>query len=154
MLLGSPVLERGKELVEAVGRVDQRLHLLWAEWAGLDIACEYVPADGIAEKMLAIAGEVDNETAHVLAHTAYGISRWHRNELVESSHHLDLALVGAAVLEKDETNIPIFDLTQARLAFAFAPYMHDLLGDIGDPDRRYEEAVNIAPGDATGSSSS
>jgi tetratricopeptide (TPR) repeat protein len=41
----------------------------------------------------------------------------------------------------------LFDLDQLRLSLPFSVYVHDLLGDLDDPDRGFEEVVARQPGD-------
>ena len=140
---GSPVLARAKVLAQETGRELVLLQLLWTEWAGLDVGCQLDRGDAIAAELLALSKDVDAPIAAVVGHTAWGISRWHRGVLPESAEHLDLAraAIRGGLLVDD-----LFDLDQLRLASPFATYVHDLLGDLDDPERRYDEVVAELPG--------
>ncbi|HJV08905.1 MAG TPA: hypothetical protein VJ653_04465, partial [Acidimicrobiales bacterium] len=41
----------------------------------------------------------------------------------------------------------LFDLDQLRLSLPFSTYLHDLLGDLDDPEARYDELCRRLPGD-------
>jgi DNA-binding SARP family transcriptional activator len=144
---GSPLLTRGKWLAEQSGSTLELLNLLWAEWAGLDVACQFAAADPIADELLALAGHTEVAEAPVLGHTAYGISRWHHGDLVAAAEHLDLATRAAEAIPPGSLASVLFDLDQLRLSGPFAVYIHDLLGDLDGMEDRYDELVRRLPGD-------
>ena len=113
---GSPVLERGK-LVEAVGRVDQRLHSLWENGPASTSHASTCRPTGSRRRCSRSRRSRQRDRpcagAHRVRHQPVAPQRARR--VVASPRP---RLVGAAGVEKDETNIPIFDLTQARLASA------------------------------------
>lgn len=135
---GSPAMARAKVLAQETGRRLALLQLLWTEWAGLDTGCHHERADAIAAELLALSRTLDEPVAAVVGHTAWGISRWHRGVLRESAEHLDAAreAIVAGLLFDD-----LFDVDQLRLASPFATYVHDLLGDLDDPERRFDQVV-------------
>jgi tetratricopeptide (TPR) repeat protein len=149
-LNGSPLVARGKQLAEQTGRTIELLNLLWAEWAGLDISCQFDRADPIAEELLARAATTDLPIAPVLAHTAFGISRWHHGALLEAAEHLDAATDASAEIPEGTLASLLFDLDQLRLPRPFAVYVHDLIGDWrdgSDAEARYEDLIREVPGD-------
>jgi DNA-binding SARP family transcriptional activator len=73
-LIGSPLLARGKQLAEQLDRAGDLVNLLWAEWAGVDVACRFAEGDPIAEELLDLAELTEVPVAPVLGHTAYGIA--------------------------------------------------------------------------------
>jgi hypothetical protein len=146
-LTGSPLLARGKQLAEETGSTPELLNLLWAEWAGLDVSCRFDEGDPIAAELLALATGSDIPVAPVLGHTAWGISRWHHGHLPEAAQHLDASTRAADSIPTGTLASVLFDLDQLRLSGPFAVYIHDLLGDVGDVEDRYEQLVRRLPGD-------
>jgi DNA-binding SARP family transcriptional activator len=146
-LIGSPLIARGKELAEQTGRARELINLLWAEWAGLDVACEYELADPIAVDLLALSHESPAPIATVIGHTAYGISCWHRGAVREGSEHMDLASDASRRLPAEAIADVLVNLDQVGLSIPFAVYLHDLRGDLDDPEAHYDEAVRRVPGD-------
>ena len=146
-LIGSPLIARGKELAEQTGRTPELINLLWAEWAGLDVACEYDLADPIAADLLALVRESPAPIAPVVGHTAYGISCWHRGSVVEAVEHMDIARDASVALAPEVVSDVLVNLDQVGLSIPFAVYLHDLRGDLDDPEARYDEAVRRVPGD-------
>jgi tetratricopeptide (TPR) repeat protein len=146
-LIDSPLLTRGKQLAERLGRAGDLVNLLYAEWSGLDVACQFARCDPIAEELLAMAGTTDVPLAPVLGHTAYGISRWHHGDIRASTEHLDAAWAAADSIPGEAASEVLFDLEQLRLSLPFSTGLHDLVGDLEDPEQRYEEIVRRFPGD-------
>jgi DNA-binding SARP family transcriptional activator len=146
-LINSPLLARGKELAERLDRAPELVNLLWAEWAGVDVACQFDQGDPIAEELLRLADRTDAPVAPVLGHTAYGISRWHHGDLVGAADHLDTARAAAEAIPGDALASILFNLDQLRLSFPFATYIHDLRGDLDDPEAAYDDVVRAIPGD-------
>jgi tetratricopeptide (TPR) repeat protein len=146
-LIGSPLLTRGKQLAEQLRRAPELVNLLWAEWAGLDVACRFDEGDPIAEQLLALSESTDVPVAPVLGHTAYGITKWHHGDLAASSEHLDAASAAADSIPPETLSAVLFDLDQLRLSQPFSVYLHDITGDVDDPEERYEEVVRRIPGD-------
>jgi tetratricopeptide (TPR) repeat protein len=146
-LIGSPLLSRGKQLAEQLDRAPELVNLLWAEWAGVDVACRFDEGDPIAEALLDLADLTEVPVAPVLGNTAYGISRWHHGDLRAASHHLDAARQAADAVPAETLSAVLFDLDQLRLSLPFSVYLHDLLGDLDDPEARYDELVRRLPGD-------
>jgi hypothetical protein len=146
-LMASPLLARGKQLAERLDRAPELVNLLWAEWAGLDVACQFDQGDPIAEALLDLAENTDVLVAPVLGHTAYGISRWHHGDLPAASEHLDAAKAAADAIPSETLAAVLFDLDQLRLSLPFSLYIHDLIGDLGDTGTRYDDLVRRLPGD-------
>ncbi|MFP5319853.1 MAG: BTAD domain-containing putative transcriptional regulator [Acidimicrobiia bacterium] len=146
-LVGSPLVARGKRLAEQSRRTLELLNLLWVEWAGLDVSCQFDKADPIAEELLARSKDTDVAVAPILGHTAYGIRCWHHGALTESAQHLDTATAAAEAVPGGGLASFLFDLDQLRLSSPFAVYIHDLIGDVGDATARYEELMRRMPGD-------
>jgi hypothetical protein len=146
-LIDSPLLARGKQLAEQLDRAPELVNLLWAEWAGLDVACRFDQGDPIAEALLDLADVTEVPVAPVLGHTAYGISRWHHGDLRASSRHLDAARDAADAMPAEALDSVLFDLDQLRLALPFSVYLHDLLGDVDDVEARFDDLVRRLPGD-------
>jgi DNA-binding SARP family transcriptional activator/tetratricopeptide (TPR) repeat protein len=144
---GSPLLARGKWLAGQTGSTVELLNLLWAEWAGVDVSCQFDLGDPIAEELLAVSERADVPVAPVLGHTAYGISRWHHGDLPAAAEHLDAARQAAAAVPAGTMASVLLDLDQLRLSGPFSVYIHDLLGDLDDPEASYEELVRRLPGD-------
>jgi tetratricopeptide (TPR) repeat protein len=146
-LIGSPLLARGKQLAEQLDRAPELVNLLWAEWAGVDVACRFDEGDPIAEELLDLAELTEVPVAPVLGHTAYGISRWHHGDLVGAAQHLDAARAAAEAMPAETLAAVLFDLDQLRLSLPFSVYIHDLIGDLEDAEANYEELVRRLPGD-------
>ncbi|HEV3494844.1 MAG TPA: AAA family ATPase, partial [Actinomycetes bacterium] len=146
-LINSPLLVRGKQLAEQLGRAPELVNLLWAEWAGLDVACRFDQGDPIAAQLLALSETTDVPVAPVLGHTAYGITKWHHGELRASSEHLDAASAAADAIPAETLSTVLFDLDQLRLSLPFSVCLHDLLGDLEDAEKRYDEVARRLPGD-------
>jgi DNA-binding SARP family transcriptional activator len=146
-LIDSPLLARGKQLAEQLERAPDLVNLLWAEWAGVDVACRFAEGDPIAEELLDLAELTEVPVAPVLGHTAYGISRWHHGDLVGAAEHLDAAKAAADSIPAETLAAVLFDLDQLRLSLPFSAYIHDLLGDLQDPEASYDELVRRLPGD-------
>lgn len=146
-LIGSPLLARGKQLAEQLDRAPELVNLLWAEWAGVDVACRFDEGDPIAEELLDLAELTEVPVAPVLGHTAYGISRWHHGDLVGAAEHLDAAKAAADAIPAETLAAVLFDLDQLRLSLPFSVYIHDLIGDLDDPEASYDELVRRLPGD-------
>ena len=146
-LIGSPLLARGKQLAEQLERAADLVNLLWAEWAGVDVACRFAEGDPIAEELLDLAELTEVPVAPVLGHTAYGISRWHHGDLVAAAEHLDAAKEAADSIPAETLAAVLFDLDQLRLSLPFSAYIHDLIGDLDDPEAAYDELVRRLPGD-------
>jgi hypothetical protein len=123
------------------------LNLLWAEWAGLDVSCRFEQAHPIAQELLELSARTDVAVAPVLGHTAFGIRCWHDGALRDAAHHLSTAASAADAVPPDTLASVLLDLDQLRLSGPFAVYIHDLLGDVGDVDPRFEELVRRAPDD-------
>ncbi len=147
-LVGSPHLSRGRYLAERTGRMSELMNLLWAEWAGLDVSCRYQQADPIAAELLERAGTTDSPLAPALGHTAYGIRCWHRAAITESAHHLDEARRHSMEIPREVAGALLFDLDQIRISAPFSVYLHDLVGDLDDPEREFDEVVAWIPGDS------
>ncbi len=147
VVLGQRSLVRGQELAASLGRDTELLSLLWAEWAGFDLACEYRQADTMAVDLLGRFGASDDPHARVLGHLAYGISRWHRGDITESAAHLEAARAASVEIPHDSISWVIFDRDQVRLANAFAVYVHDLISAHDDADARYDAIIDSIPGD-------
>jgi DNA-binding SARP family transcriptional activator/tetratricopeptide (TPR) repeat protein len=147
-LVGSPLVARGQQLADAAGMPLERLLLVWVEWAGLDLSNRSAEAHPSARELLDMAAaEPDLPLASVLGHTAYGISCWHEGRIDEASEHLDIA-AALAPTAVDATHTPLLSqLDQIRISMAFSVYIHDLRGDLDDPERRYDEVVAVVPGD-------
>src|SRR5262249_12142842 len=143
-LIDSPLLVRAKQLAEQLNRTTELAHLLWAEWAGLDVGCLFERADPIAAELLALAERSGISIGPAVGHTAYGISCWHQGRLVDSSLHLDRAKDAARALPLDAVVRDLFDLDQLKLSLPFSVYLHDLLGDLDDPERHYDEVAREA----------
>ncbi len=145
----SPHLQRGKHLAEQPGGTRDLLNLLWAEWAGFDISCRWQQADPIAKEMLARSKASSAEVAPVLGHTAYGISCWHRGELLPAVEHLEAAHRAGAGIPPGTLVSVLFDLDQLRLSGPFAVYLHVLLDDIdeAEADARFEALIGQFPDD-------
>jgi DNA-binding SARP family transcriptional activator len=146
-LIDSPLLARGKQLAEQLDRAPELVNLLWAEWAGVDVACRFDQGDPIAEELLDLAELTEVPVAPVLGHTAYGISRWHHGDLVGAAEHLDTAKAAADSIPAETLAAVLFDLDQLRLSLPFSVYLHDLIGDLDDPEASYDELVRRLPGD-------
>jgi tetratricopeptide (TPR) repeat protein len=146
-LLGSPVIARGKQIAEETGQTQELLSLLWDEWAGLDIANRYAEADPIAEKLLRLGLSRADPTGLVLGHTASGISCWHRGEITESAAHLDQAAEAAQHVDPGLLSSTLLGSEQVRLSVPFSLYIHDLIGDVDEVEARFDDAVQLAPGD-------
>ena len=146
-LIGSPLLARGKQLAEQLDRAPELVNLLWGEWAGLDVACRFDEGDPIADELLDLAELTEVPMAPVLGHTAYGISRWHHGDLVGAAEHLDAARAAAVSTPAETFAGVLFDLDQLRLSLPFSVYIHDLIGDLDDPEADYDELVRRLPGD-------
>lgn len=146
-LIGSPLLTRGKRLAEQLGRAPELVNLLWAEWAGLDVACQFDRGDPIAAELLDLSRVTDVAVAPVLGHTAYGISRWHHGDLPAAAEHLDAARDAADAMPAETLAAVLFDLDQLRLSLPFSVYIHDLIGDLDDIEARYDELARRLPGD-------
>jgi hypothetical protein len=146
-LIDSPLIARGKELAEQTGRTRELISLLWAEWAGLDVACEYELADPIAVDLLELSKESPTLIAPVIGHTAFGISCWHRGAIVEAAQHLDLARSLSDQLPPDAVDDVLVNLDQVGLSIPFSVYIHDLRGDLDDSEARYDELLRLQPGD-------
>ena len=146
-LIGSPLLGRGKQLAEQLDRAPELVNLLWAEWAGVDVACQFEQGDPIAEELLDLAELTEVPVAPVLGHTAYGISRWHHGDLIAAAEHLDAARKAADAVPAGTFAGVLFDLDQLRLSLPFSVYIHDLIGDLDDPEAHYDELVRRLPGD-------
>jgi len=146
-LIGSPLLARGKQLAEQLDRAADLVNLLWAEWAGVHVACRFAEGDPIAEELLDLAELTEVPVAPVLGHTAYGISRWHHGDLAAAAEHLDAAKEAADSIPAETLAAVLFDLDQLRLSLPFSAYIHDLIGDLEDPEAAYDELVRRLPGD-------
>jgi tetratricopeptide (TPR) repeat protein len=138
---------RGKWLAEHTGSTLELLNLLWAEWAGLDVGCQFDAADPIADELLGLAGHTEVAEAPVLGHTAYGISRWHHGDLLAAAEHFDRATRAADAIPPGSLASMLLDLDQLRLSAPFGAWVHDVLGDLDDPEGRYEELLRRLPGD-------
>jgi tetratricopeptide (TPR) repeat protein len=174
-LLGTPLLGRAKKLTERAGMSLEYLNLAWVEWSGLAMA-NRPEAHAMAERLLGLArAEPDNPLATVLGHTAYGMNCWHRGRLIDAAEHADTAsrhLVEAL----QETGAPLlaqlnqvgmaswpwttgsgssasgsagntFDPGPVRICGPFGIYIHDLIGDLDNPEQRYDNLVAQVPGD-------
>jgi DNA-binding SARP family transcriptional activator len=146
-LVGSPVLARGKQLALETGREVELMNMLWAEWAGLDLACEWERSYPIAVELLDHATRSGVDSALTSAHTAYGISCWHRGELVEAGEHLDRARDLAGAIPVGTMASQLLDLDQLRLCLPFSIYIHDLCGDLDDPEAEYDAVARLLPDD-------
>jgi tetratricopeptide (TPR) repeat protein len=147
-LLDSPHVARGKLLAARRGPSAARegFALTWAEWAGLDVTCQFDRADPIAAELLEAAAGVEIPIAHALAHAAAGISAWHHGRIVEAAEHLDRAAAIGGEIEPGASLSMLFDVDQLRLAAPFSVYVHDLMGDHDDPMAAYERLVRQSPG--------
>jgi DNA-binding SARP family transcriptional activator/tetratricopeptide (TPR) repeat protein len=145
-VLGSPLIARGKALAEQTGRTRELFNLLWAEWAGMDVACLTAQADPIARDLLAMAEAVPTPAAPVMGHTAYAISCWHRGAITESAHHFDIAAAGVGTLVPDAGGDPLLSFNQLWLSVPFRAYVHALAGDLDEPEAAFDEIVRQAPG--------
>jgi DNA-binding SARP family transcriptional activator/tetratricopeptide (TPR) repeat protein len=146
-LMGSPILARGKQLAQQAGLDVELLDLLWVEWAGLDLA-NRPEAHPIARDLLEFTStHAQTPIAPVLGHTAYGISCWHLGRITEAAEHLDAAAAHAEEIVPGSLTPLLSDLDQLRIAVPFSVYIHDLIGDLDDPEARYDEAIAIVPGD-------
>ena len=99
--------------------------------------------------MLARSEASGTEVAPVLGHTAYGISCWHRGELLPAVEHLEAAHRAGASIPSGTLVSVLFDLDQLRLSGPVAVYLHVLLDDIGEDeaDARFEELIGQFPED-------
>jgi tetratricopeptide (TPR) repeat protein len=147
-LLDSPHVARGKVLASRRGPSAAReaFALTWAEWAALDVTCQFDRADPIAAELLEASAGVEIPLAHALAHTAAGISAWHHGRIVEAADHLDRAAAIGVEIEPSASLSMLFDVDQLRLAAPFSVYIHDLMGDHADPRAAYERLVRQSPG--------
>jgi len=146
-LIGSPLLERAKQLTEQAGMTLDHLNMLWVEWAGLDLANRSEAHVLAAELVSQVGTASDIPLPLVLGHTAYGISCWHLGRLGEAADHLDTAAAHAAAAI-DRSSAPFLtQLDQIRIAAAFSVYVHDLMGEVDDPDHRFGEVIALVPGD-------
>lgn len=148
-LNGSPLLTRGKQLAEQLGRNAELLHLLWVEWAGLDLACLYERAEPTAAELLARSTVFDDPVGPVLGHTAFGITRWHRGDIRGAAEHLDAANELATGILSSTSPLALLDRDGIRLSAPFGVYLHELIGDRadGDADAGYQAAINLLPHD-------
>ena len=146
-LVGSQVLSRGKQLAIETGREVELMNMLWAEWAGLDLACEWERSYPIAAELLEHAARSGVDSAMTSAHTAYGISCWHRGELVDAAEHLDRARASAGAIPVGTMASQLVDLDQLRLCLPFSIYIHDLCGDLDDPEAEYDAVARLLPDD-------
>jgi DNA-binding SARP family transcriptional activator/tetratricopeptide (TPR) repeat protein len=145
-LVGQPLLARGRQLAEQTGMHEELLYLLWAEWAGLDVACQYERADPIAHDLLRLAEEMGSPVAAIVGHTAVGISSWHRGDLAASARHLDMADAGARALGPGAQSEVLVDLDQLSLAIPFSACIHALRGELDDPEATFDAIVRRVPG--------
>ncbi|HEX6870397.1 MAG TPA: AAA family ATPase, partial [Micromonosporaceae bacterium] len=146
-LIDSPLLTRGMRLATALGRELDLCRLLAAQWSGLDQSGGLDRAERVAKDLVARAERLALAEASILAHTAYGVSCWHRGEIDESARHLDLASAAARSIDVGSRTDRPLDHDQLRIAIPFSVYPHDLIGDLADPDAAYEEVVGLVPGD-------
>jgi DNA-binding SARP family transcriptional activator/tetratricopeptide (TPR) repeat protein len=145
-LRGSQLLTRAMQLAERLDRTADLTNLLWIEWAGLDLARVVDRCDDVAAAILERTRDAESPAARIVGHTAFGIARWHRGDLLVAAEHLDTARSLASTLGIDR-GIALFDRDAIRLSSAFAVYVHELIGDADDPDGGYQAAVDVLPGD-------
>jgi hypothetical protein len=127
----SPELTRAKALAQRCEDAELTVKLLWAEWAGLDLRCEFDRARPIAAELLALSDRLDDPVTRTIGHCAWGIDRWHHGAITESGEHLDRAV--AAVAEVADAP-HVYDFDELLLPQAFAVFMHDLRGLPGAED--------------------
>ena len=127
----SPELARAEELAHRTENVELTVKLLWAEWAGLDLRCEFDRARPIARELLALSERLDDPVTRTIGHCAWGIDRWHHGAITEAGEHLDRAV--AAVAEVADAP-HVYDFDELMLPQAFAVFMHDLQGLPGAED--------------------
>src|SRR5262249_24523277 len=140
-------IARGKLVAAQTGQTQELLSLLWDEWAGLDIANRYEEADPIARNLLDLATSTPRPLSLVLGHTAFGIRCWHRGETRQAANHLARAVAAAGDIDPALRSSGLVSSDQLGLSLPFSLYIHDLIGDLDDPEARYEEAVRALPGD-------
>ncbi len=133
------LVDRGKELADALGQRDLLTNLLWAEWAAADTACDFARADPLAERFRAMAETAgdDDLVSLTLGQGVWGISCWHHGRIGEAAVALDASRAAAARLPAEELNFGIVS-EQRLLTEVFAVHVHDLVGDLDDPATAYE----------------
>jgi DNA-binding SARP family transcriptional activator len=145
-LIGSPIVARGRALAEAAGDTNALIHLLWTEWAALDQANQFARSQPIADELLGLTAASDDPLTTVLAHTAVGISCWHRGDVRAAGHHLDVASAATSEVPSAAILTALLDADQLLLPVPFAVYIRDLQGVLDDPAAAYDEVLQLAPG--------
>jgi hypothetical protein len=136
------LVDRGKELAQRIGSRDIHLNLEWSEWAAADTACDFARADPIAHRFRAMAEEAEPSdlVTRTLGWGVWGIQCWHHGRISESARALDASSEAAAGLPPLEHTVGIV-AEQRVLSALFVVHVHDLVGDLDDPEARYRALV-------------
>lgn len=135
-------VDRGKELADRIGAHDIHINLEWSEWAAADTACDFARADPIAEKFrsMATSAAPDDLVTRMLGWGMWGIQCWHHGRITESAAALDASAEAAAGLPPLEHTLGIV-AEQRALSALFVIHVHDLVGDLDDPESQYMALV-------------
>ena len=146
------LLERGEALARRLGREDLERELLWARWAMYDTACDTEHADPIAERFRALAEGSTDPALRRFGLQVWGITLWHRGELLASRDAFDRGHEAGAAMDAGRPageragTLLSFEHERLLLDRAFRLHVHDLLEDLPSARRELDEmAVGLDP---------
>jgi hypothetical protein len=139
---GAP-MRRACELAERTGRVDVLARLLWAQWVGVDKACELERAAELAEELRALAASSDDPVVQGLSLHALGVGRWHAGDLGAAVEALDrLAALNRSAAPQERGHIEALTAplrpSAWRRGHPIVPFVHMLVGDFAEPAAEME----------------
>jgi hypothetical protein len=126
------LLRQGQRLARRLADEHAERELLWAEWAGADVACDFARAEPLAEQLKPLMSSQDPVLRHVGAET-WGIQCWHAGRLPEARDALDVAVEatdGMVHVPDDADLLLSFSAERVLLSRAFRLAVHEALEDL------------------------
>jgi DNA-binding SARP family transcriptional activator len=141
--LSRPPYLRARQLAKSTGRLDVQARLLWAEWVGVDKACDSARSAQLAAELRQLAAETGIGMIEGLSQHADGVIHWHSGELTAAAAALDRAAkLNRAWAEASQGSVQAMVSPLSPIAWPrghpVVPFLHMLIGDLEDPIEEFE----------------
>jgi DNA-binding SARP family transcriptional activator/tetratricopeptide (TPR) repeat protein len=141
--LSRPPYLRARQLARSTGRLDVQARLLWAEWVGVDKACDWARSAQLADELRQLAADTGIGMIEGLSQHADGVIHWHSGEYAAAAAALDRAAkLNRAWAEASQGSVQAMVSPLSPIAWPrghpVVPFLHMLIGDREDPIEEFE----------------
>ena len=141
-------IARARELAQVTGRADVAARLLWAEWVGVDKACDAERSRELAERLAVQAAASGDPMIEGLSLHARGVICWHGGDLAGSVAALErAAALNLQWASTSQTSVlsmiwPVSPVAWPR-GHPVVAFVRMLAGDHDDPMAEFERIASF-----------